>query len=260
MQQIKRVHVVYKTHLDVGFTDLAENVVDKYVNSFIPKAIKLAYEVNKEEENKRFIWTVGSWILDEYLRRASEDAKQNLIQAINSGYIAWHGLPFTTHSELMDEELFNFGISISKELDKRFSKNTIAAKMTDVPGHTRGIIEPLKKNGIEYLHIGVNDVSHKPNVPDTFIWRDSKGNEIIVNYCKGYGNTTIVPGLEAVLVFAHTGDNLGPPNKEDINIQLNDIQKQFPGAEVKASTLDNYAKELIKIRDTLPIITEEILQ
>jgi len=258
MQQIKRVHVVYKTHLDVGFTGLAKNVVDKYVNSFIPKAIDLAYQVNKDGGNKRFIWTVGSWLVDEYLRRASYDAKQKLIQAINSGYITWHGLPFTTHSELMDDELFNFGISISKDLDKYFSKNTIAAKMTDVPGHTRGIIEPLKKNGIEYLHIGVNDVSHKPNVPDTFIWRDSKGNEIIVDYCQGYGKTTIVPGLEAVLVFAHSGDNLGPPNKEDIDKQFNDIQKQFPGAEVKASTLDNYANELIKIRDTLPIITDEI--
>ena len=258
MQQIKRVYVVYKTHLDVGFTDLAKNVVDKYVNSFIPKAIDLAYQVNKDGENKRFIWTVGSWLVDEYLRRSDYDAKQKLIGAINSGYITWSGLPFTTHSELMDEELFNFGISISKDLDKLFSKKTIAAKMTDVPGHTRGIIEPLIRNGIEYLHIGVNDVSHKPNVPDTFIWKDSKGNEIIVDYCQGYGKTTLVPGLEAVLVFAHSGDNLGPPSKEEINRQFNDIQKQFPGAEVKASTLDNYANEVIKIRDTLPIVTDEI--
>jgi hypothetical protein len=258
MNNINKVHVIYKTHLDVGFTDLAKNVVDKYINSFIPKAIALANKVNRTGENKKFIWTVGSWLIDEYLRRADEDNKQKLIDAVNNGSIVWHGLPFTTHSELMDEELFNFGISICKELDKKFSRKTIAAKMTDVPGHTRGIIEPLSRNGIKYLHIGVNDVSHKPNVPDTFIWKDSKGNEIIVDYCQGYGKTTLIPELDEVLVFAHSGDNMGPPSEQDIYKQLEKIQNQFPNAEVKASTLDSYAESLIKIKHTLPVLTDEI--
>jgi hypothetical protein len=258
MENIKKVHVIYKTHLDVGFTDLAKNVVDKYINSFIPKAIELADKVNKNKEEKNFIWTVGSWLIDEYIRRASKEEKQKLVEAIVKGNIVWHGLPFTTHSELMDKDLFEFGISISKELDEKFLRNTIAAKMTDVPGHTRGIIEPLCRNGIKYLHLGVNDVSHKPNVPDTFVWRDSKGNEIIVDYCQGYGKTTIVPGLSEVLVFAHSGDNLGPPTEEDIYAQLEKIQKKFPNAEVKASTLDDYARQLVKVRHSLPVITDEI--
>jgi hypothetical protein len=258
MENIKKVHVIYKTHLDVGFTDLAKNVVDKYINSFIPKAIELADKVNKNKEEKNFIWTVGSWLIDEYIRRASKEEKQKLVEAIVKGNIVWHGLPFTTHSELMDKDLFEFGISISKELDEMFSRYTIAAKMTDVPGHTRGIIQPLCSNGIKYLHLGVNDVSHKPNVPDTFVWRDSKGNEIIVDYCQGYGKTTIVPGLSEVLVFAHSGDNLGPPSEEDIYSQLEKIQKKFPNAEIKASTLDDYARELVKVRHNLPVITDEI--
>jgi hypothetical protein len=258
MTEIKKVHVIYKTHLDVGFTDLAKNVVDKYINSFIPKAIELAERINKDESNKKFVWTVGSWLIDEYLRRADEEGRQKIIQAINKGNIAWHGLPFTTHSELMDEELFEVGISISKDLDKRFSKNTIAAKMTDVPGHTRGIIEPLCRNNIKYLHLGVNDASHKPNVPNTFIWRDSKGNEIIVDYCEGYGKTTVIENFDEVLVFAHSGDNLGPPGEEDIYRQLARIKEQFPKAQVSASTLDAYAVALLKFKGQLPVVTAEI--
>ena len=258
MKDIKKVHVIFKTHLDVGFTDLAKNVTNKYINNFIPKAIMLAKKVNKDKENKIFIWTVGSWIIDEYLRTVTGKAKDEIIDAINQGYISWHGLPFTTHSELMDVDLFNFGIGISKELDKRFSRNTIAAKMTDVPGHTRGIIEPLCINGIKYLHIGVNDVSHKPKVYDTIIWRDSKGNEIIVDYCQGYGKTTIVPGFDEVLFFAHSGDNLGPPCEDDVYRQMENIQKQFPSSQVKASSLDDYARALMNIKEKLPIITEEI--
>lgn len=40
----------------------------------------------------------------------------------------------------MSRDLFRFGPSLSGELDRRFDKRTIAAKMTDVPGHTRSII------------------------------------------------------------------------------------------------------------------------
>ncbi len=38
---IKTVHLVFKTHLDVGFTDLAANVVRHYFDTFIPGALAL---------------------------------------------------------------------------------------------------------------------------------------------------------------------------------------------------------------------------
>ena len=57
--QVKRVIVVCKTHLDIGFTDFAQAVLDNYVHSFIPGAMALAEEVNTPEK-KRFVWTVGS--------------------------------------------------------------------------------------------------------------------------------------------------------------------------------------------------------
>ena len=34
---IKRVHVVFKTHLDIGFTDLGKNVIERYMEHFIPR-------------------------------------------------------------------------------------------------------------------------------------------------------------------------------------------------------------------------------
>ena len=43
---MKKVFVVSKTHLDLGFTDYAENIRQKYLHSFIPDAINLAESVN----------------------------------------------------------------------------------------------------------------------------------------------------------------------------------------------------------------------
>ena len=47
--------------------------------------------------------------------------------------------------------------------------------MTDVPGHTRGIISPLAAQGVKFLDIGVNDASTPAELPPLFVWKDTKG-------------------------------------------------------------------------------------
>ena len=46
-KQLKRIHVVFKTHLDIGFTDLASVITDSYINDFIPKAMQTAKELRE---------------------------------------------------------------------------------------------------------------------------------------------------------------------------------------------------------------------
>ena len=153
----KTVYVVSKTHLDLGYTNLAERVVDKYLEKYIPNAIQIAKEVNTD--GKKFVWTLGSWLIDRALRDDDEKRARELDEACRRGDIVAHAMPFTVQSELEDVTLFEDGLKIIKELDKRFGRNTIAAKMTDVPGHTIGIVPLLAKHGIKMLHIGVNSTS-----------------------------------------------------------------------------------------------------
>ena len=188
--EIKKVLIIFKTHLDVGFTDFAANVRKKYEEVFIPNAIKTAGELRKENGEAAFKWTTGSWLIYEYLKNAPEERVKELSEAILNGDICWHGLPCTTHTELMDRELFEYGLSLSRRLDERFGRKTIAAKMTDVPGHTKAMIPLLKKAGIEFLHIGVNPASAVPEVPEIFRWQCDTGEKITVIYNGEYGNFT----------------------------------------------------------------------
>ena len=71
---MKKVIVVSKTHLDLGFTDYAENIKQKYIHSFIPDAIDLAQKVNTKDK-KYFVWTTGSWILKEALKNPIQKDK-----------------------------------------------------------------------------------------------------------------------------------------------------------------------------------------
>jgi len=255
---IETVHVVFKTHLDVGFTDLAQNVIDQYKNQYIPKAIELAERLAEENTQAGFVWTTGSWLIHEYLKTASGEQRSKMEDAIKRGFIAWHGLPFTTHTELMDQELFDYGLSLSEKLDKRFGKQTIAAKMTDVPGHTRAIIPHMARHGIRYLHIGVNPASMMPSVPRIFLWRGADGSEIIVNYAGDYGDVLGLAGLNDVMVFAHTGDNCGPPSIEDIKREFAQLSTKYPGATIQASTMDQFTQKLLAVKNQLPVVTEEI--
>lgn len=140
---------------------MSQKVVENYMKNFLPNAMKVAKQMRGEKE--RFIWTAGSWLIWKFLEE-SPDAEL-LEDAIRHGEVRWHGLPFTTHTECMNQELFEYGTSLSAKLDQHFGMKTVAAKMTDVPGHTISMVPLLAEKGIRFLHIGVNPASTKPDVP-----------------------------------------------------------------------------------------------
>jgi hypothetical protein len=252
------IHIIFKTHLDVGFTDLAENVVAKYFEDYIPSACETARVLRQRGKKDRFVWTTGSWLIYEYLERASSQERKVLEEAIEAGDIIWHGLPFTTHSELMDASLFRYGLSLSNTLDRRFGKKTVAAKMTDVPGHTRAIVPLLAEAGIKFLHIGVNEASTPPDVPPVFVWRDDDEADIVVAYQHSYGDLLVVPGMSHAIAFAHTHDNLGPQSMDEVLEVFGNMRARFPRAKIMASNLNAYAHELLGLKSQLPVVTEEI--
>ena len=254
------MHVVFKTHLDVGFTHFAAVVKRRYFDHFIPTALAIARELRQAGGQDRFVWTTGSWILYEYLEQADPAGRKAAEAGILAGDLRWHGLPFTVHSELMDQDLFRYGLSLSRELDRRFGVQTVAAKMTDVPGHTRGVVPLMAEAGLKFLHIGVNHASSAPTVPDVFRWREPDSrSEIMVMYHKAaYGSVTTVDGLDHALAFAHTGDNQGPQSRAQIVEELARLRAEYPAYQVRASTLDAFAQELDSVRGSLPVVEQEI--
>lgn len=253
---MQKIIVVSKTHLDLGFTDFAENIRRKYIDAFIPSAVSLAAKAN-ENGKKAFVWTTGSWILKEALRDGSPEQQANLRAAIKRGDVAPHAMPFTTHTELLDEDTLDYGLSIVEELDKLRGRKTIAAKLTDVPGHTKGLVRLLARHGVRLLHIGVNGASALPNVPPCFLWKDGDA-EVIVIYSGDYGGAFQSDLVEEILYFDHTMDNRGTPTAARIQRKLRQLQKEYPGYTAEAGTLDDYAALLWEKRAHLPVVEAEI--
>lgn len=244
----KELLLIFKTHLDIGFTDYSQNVVDKYLKEYIPNAIRVGNELR--DSDTPFIWTIGSWMVWEALK--CDDG--TVEQAIKDGILAWHALPFTSHTESMSVKLFEYGLSLSEKLDARFGKKTIAAKMTDVPGHTQAMVPIMAKHGIEFMHIGVNEVTPLPETPPIFKWK-CDDSYLTVMYCTHYGNVSDF-GTFAV-AFAHTHDNKGPQSADEVREIYKKYRSEYPDADVKAVTLD-YVAERLRCVEGIPILDKEI--
>jgi len=253
------IHLVFKTHLDIGFTDHAARVRKQYHDQFIPQAIATGEHFYREDPDKpAFIWTTGAWLIWDHLNSQDANRVKRLEQAIERGLIAWHGLPFTTHTELMSPAVFRAGLSYSAELDKRFGKATIAAKMTDVPGHTLGMVPFMAEAGLKFMHLGVNTASPVPDVPPIFRWRAPSGDELVVMYQGSYGATDFRAGTDIGLSFAHTNDNIGPQSVGQTVEALRHMAHSFPDAVVRASTLDAFGAEMWARREQFPVVEHEI--
>lgn len=255
----RKIHLVFKTHLDIGFTDHAAKVRAQYHERFIPQAIDTGEHFFAEDPaHPKFIWTTGAWLIWDHLNSQDAARVKRLERAIDRGLIRWHALPFTTHSELMSPAVFRAGLSYSQELDQRFGKQTIASKMTDVPGHTIGIVPLLAEAGVRFLHLGVNSASPPPDVPDVFRWRAPDGAEIVVLYQKSYGETSFPEGFDEGLGFAHTSDNMGPQSVPQTADAWRELQGHHPDAEIVASTLDVYGEILWARRAEFPVVDLEL--
>ncbi|MFH1498790.1 MAG: DUF5054 domain-containing protein, partial [Verrucomicrobiota bacterium] len=251
---VREVGVVFKTHLDIGFTDLAANIVRRYLTEFIPAALALA-KATRDRPN-RFVWTTGSWLTHRYLEDAPAAGRRAMEDAIAAGDFHWHALPFTSHTEFMDASLFRLGLGYSQRLDQRFGRKTRAAKLTDVPGHTIGIVPLLADAGVRLLHIGINPGSKPVAVPPAFLWRRD-GREIIVVYEADYGGVAVLPGGSALSVNL-TGDNLGPQNPSEIDAVYERLRAAHPQARLVPGGMDVLAEKYWKRRAELPVVESEI--
>ena len=255
---VKRVLVAFKCHFDAGFVDTQTGVVQRFFKEYFPRAIQIASHLRNAGGRERYVWTTGSWLLYEFLEQASSEQRKVIEEAVIAGDIAWHALPFTWQTELMTPSLIAGGVGLSQALDRRFGRKTTGAKMTDVPGHTRGLVAPLAESGVNFLEIGVNDASTPALLPPLFVWKDQQGATLTVMYHRSYGAVSVVPGSDLALATVVRDDDSGPHTLEEIHDTYTALGKRFPNADILATDLSQMANAVTPCKDLLPVVTSEV--
>ncbi|WP_027295756.1 glycosyl hydrolase-related protein [Robinsoniella sp. KNHs210] len=263
--ECKKIIIVFKTHFDIGFTDLAQNVLKYYSQELMPTVVDACKTAREKEPDLPYVWTMSSWPLKKILESelTKKETLQNAEKLIQRDELVWHMLPYTTHTEFCGVEEYIRGMYYGKRLCDKYGKKFISAKMTDVPGHTRALSGILNKADIKFLHLGCNPGSMPPDVPRLFYWQAPDESRVLTFYNKGgYGSSILPPEdweFPIWLAVMQTNDNLGPHRVEAIAAFIREAKEVYPNVEVKIGTLDDFYVELMKYpTDQIPTINEDM--
>ncbi|MES2775075.1 MAG: hypothetical protein V4722_12880 [Bacteroidota bacterium] len=258
--KVTDVWIVVKSHFDLGFTDLSENVFHRYRAEMMDKSLKVMEANRGQSKENQFVWTVPGWPLYAQMLGPKQDSlrKIKVAQAVKDGMLAPHALAFSTHTESQDLEDLVRSLSFSANVCKQYGLPIpIAAKMTDVPSHSWVLPTLLHHAGIKFLHIGVNPASQYPRVPQLFWWQGADGSKILCGYTIDYGSSFLPPAdwpCKNYLSMIMAGDNHGPPSPEEVAKWKKQYQEKMPGVKVHFGTLDDFANAALTEKLELPVV------
>jgi alpha-mannosidase len=242
---VTEIVVVFKTHFDIGYTDLAANVVKRYRTTFTDGALNLIDQSRGLPADQQFAWTVPGWPLEQMTGAGqSPDRRAKVLRALKEGRFAVHALPFSLQTESLDLEDLVRGMTFSADLARSVGIDIPrAAKMTDVPCHTWVVPTLLKHAGVQFLHIGCNGGSHVVKVPPLFWWEGPDGSRVLTEFSPQYGTGLIPPDnwpYHTWLAMIMTGDNQGPPSPAQVNEIRGRAAREMPSVKLKFGKLEDF--------------------
>lgn len=262
-RKIKKIILVYKTHFDIGFTDLSEKVIEKYSDEMLREVINTCKGTQNMGKLK-YVWTMPAWPLWHIVNNCSPDLKKELDDLIEKNQVVWHALPFTSHTDCCSQMEYIEGLNYAKKLSDLYRKPyPVAGKMTDVPGHSIMLPDILSQAGIRFLHIGCNEFATPPKVPGLFFWESPGKGRVLTMYSKGGYGTGLTPPADwkfpVWMALMHTHDNSGPQSAEIISKLSGQLQELYPGVEVVSGTMDDFYHELEQCDlGDVPVVREDL--
>jgi alpha-mannosidase len=249
---LRKVVVVFKTHFDLGFTDLPDRVMQLYTGKMFSAVREVMDATANEPPGPRYSWTLPAWPLRFLLHDPSvpEESRQAARKLVEEGRLNWHAWPFTTHTAFCGLEELVRGLHISRSLSEEFGKWPTGAKQTDVPGHTWILPSILVRAGVKFVHLGCNSGSHPPHVPRLFWWEGPDASRLLTYYSAGgYGTPLLPPDdwpYDTWLAVQQTVDNIGPQSPEELKRIRRTIEEGAPGVELLFGELGDFADSLLE--------------
>ena len=266
----------------VGYSSFARiiEVLQAYVDTFFPRAVAIARALRDLGGQERLLYTSHSWLLSLYLhcpanltlsgetlRCPTAAAVDELTQAIQAGDIYFHAGAFNIeYEQAVVADVIDFSFQLARDLaDELGVARPTVLSLRDVPGTTRALVPILVRNNISAISIGVNDAAPNALMPNPGVWRDPESNTSVLYMQTGPGicypwppgpdplhpgglgvpSCVVLEGLRHAMCWVFRVDNAGPPESVEEVLDAFTISRwQFPGAQVWASTFENFTQHL----------------
>jgi alpha-mannosidase len=258
---VREVIIAFKTHFDIGYTDMPSRVIERYRTTMIDEALEVVEHSRRMPPAQQFVWTIPGWPMAEISadwagQTAARRAK--IQQAFKTGRFVVHALPFSLHTELLEPEDLVRGLGFASRVCRAAGRPLPRdAKMTDVPCHTWILPTLLRHAGVAFLHLGGNAACAPPRVPALFWWQGPDGSRLLTMHNVGYGTSTIPPAdwsYQTWLALEATGDNHGPPSPDEVRQVLGRLARELPGVKVRIGRLSDFADAIVAERADVPVV------
>ena len=259
-QSIDEIILVFKTHFDIGYTELASEVVENYRTTMIDNALAVVDASKDMSEEKKFVWTIPGWPMAAILKDQTPERRARLDRALREGRFVVHALPFTLHTETLVEEDLVRGLRFASNVSKQYGLPLPTdAKMTDVPCHSWILPTLLAHAGVTFMHEGTNEACYDPEIPLLHFREGPDGSRVLTMHVDGYGSGLEPPKdwqYRTWLWLVHTGDNHGPPRPNEVEEYLKAAEDRFPHAKIRIGRLSDFGNAILEKEDLtkIPIV------
>jgi alpha-mannosidase len=150
------IYVLPHSHTDIGYTDIQTAIEDQHVLN-LKDGIEYARATADYPQGARFIWNVEVlWAADLYLQRMSELERREFYEAVNKGWVVLNGAYLNLLTGLArPEELLRL-FKLSTQIVQQSNRTIDAVMISDIPGHTWGMVTAMAQAGIRYFSTGPN--------------------------------------------------------------------------------------------------------
>ena len=195
-------------------------------------------------------------------------AVASLKDAVKEGDIYLHAFPHNADLGHATPTVIDAGINVTRWVEATLGvPPSRSLSQRDVPGMPRSVVPLLSRRNISLISVGVNGASMYPRIPsgNIFRWRDPPtGAEVYATWHpRGYGgigtyDVAVAPGSTHAMLTDWNSDNMGPLNAAEYVRHFMQIQAEFPNAKIVASTLDNFTRVLERVKENIPVVTQDI--
>ncbi len=149
------VHVVQRSHHDVGYTDLGSTVLRQH-SEFLADAIAMAEATDNYPDDAKFRITVEQvWSLWHFLHNAPPTQVKKMLELIRAGRIEVTALFGNMTTELCGSEVLVRTLYHAAKLKRDYGISVISAEHNDIPGLSWGLCELLIDAGIKLFCPGL---------------------------------------------------------------------------------------------------------
>ncbi len=186
------VYVLHHTHLDVGYTHLQSEVLERQIEH-IGRALELIRQTADYPPEARFRWNPEAmWAVDAFLEAAGEEQREEFLAAVRGGSIGLDALYANVLTGLCrPEELFEL-LRWADRLQSEHDLTIDSAMISDIPGYTWGLVPVLAQSGVRYLSLAPNRAHRVGHTlaawgDRPFYWRSPCGQHKVLCWMAGQG-------------------------------------------------------------------------